>query len=72
MNKMCSHFSSCHFRSHIIARVSLAVAKTDCDAARQRRNQEKTTGADLNRSPSAFLSLTVRQTLRHCVPLQSP
>ena len=72
MNKPQLHIISFDSVLAGFASVCLALAKTDCEAARQRSNQEKTTGADLNRSPSAFLSLTVRQALRHCVLLQSP
>lgn len=71
MNKPLSDFISCDSRSAGLARVCLALAKTDSEAAWQRRNQEKTIGADLNRRPLIFHSLTRRHVRRGCVRLHS-
>jgi hypothetical protein len=71
MNKIPFHPSSCDFESTAIARVCLAVAKTNVEAAWPCRNRENTTGADLNRSPWTFLSLVLRPP-RRCILLQSP
>ena len=72
MNTFRSYLSSSDFRSTAIARVCLAVAKTNFGAARQSRNRRKTKRVDLNQSPWVFLSLTARQARRRCVLLQSP
>jgi hypothetical protein len=72
MKKIRSHLSSSDFRSTVIARVCLAVAKTYFEAAWRCRSRGNSTGAHLNRSPWALLSLTLRLVLRHCVLLQSP
>jgi hypothetical protein len=72
MNKIPSPLSSCDFRSTAIARVCRAVVQTNFETAWPCRHRENTTGADLNRSPWGFLSLTVPQALRHGVLLQSP
>jgi hypothetical protein len=68
MNKAPSHLSALDSRSAGLARVCLALAKTDSRAACQCRNQGKTIGADLNRHPLAILFLTTRHArpgLRH-------
>ena len=57
MNKPQSHLISLDSRSAGLARVCLALAKTDSKAAWQCRHQ-KNYRADLNRHPLAFLSLT--------------
>jgi hypothetical protein len=72
MNKAQSHFISCDSRSAGLARVCLALVKTDSNAAWQCRNQGKTIAADLNRRPLTVLSLTKRPARRRCIPLQSP
>ena len=72
MKKLRLYLSSYEFLSTAIARVCLAVAKTNFEAAWQWRHPGNATGADLNCSPWAFLSLTVRQAPRHCILLQSP
>lgn len=72
MNEPLSNFISCDSRSAGLARVRLAVAKTHFEDAWQCRNRRKTIGADLNCSPWAFLSLTVRQAPGTCILLQSP
>ena len=72
MKKIPMYLSSCEFPSTAIARVCPAVAKTHFEAVWQCRNPGNPTGADLNCSPWAFLSLTVRQAPRHCILLQSP
>jgi hypothetical protein len=71
MNKTHSHFISCESRSFGSTRVCLTLAKTDSEAAWQRRNQEKTIASDLNRRPLAILSLTRRHARRGCAMLQS-
>ena len=72
MNKIPSPLSSCDSRSAGLARVCLALAKTNSKAAWQCRNQGKTIGADLNRHPLAFLSLTGAMPALDCAMLQSP
>jgi hypothetical protein len=72
MNKAPLHLISFDSPSTAIARVCLAVAKTHFEAAWQCRNPGNATGANLNCSPWAFLSLTVRQAPRHYILLQSP
>jgi|SoiMethySBSTD1v2_1073268.scaffolds.fasta_scaffold178774_2 hypothetical protein len=72
MNKIRSPLSSCDFPSTAIVRVCLAVAETNFEAPWQCRNRGNTTGANVDRSPWAFLSLAVPQPTRHCVLLQSP
>ena len=72
MKKIRLYFSSREFPSIAIARVCLAVAKTNFKAAWQCRHPGNATGADLNRSPWAFLSLTVGQAPRYRILLQSP
>ena len=72
MKKIRLYLSSCEFPSTAIAWVCLAVAKTHFELAWQCGNPGNATGADLNRSPGAFLSLTGRQAPRHCILLQSP
>jgi hypothetical protein len=72
MKKIRLYLSSCEFPSTAIARVCLAVAKTNFEAAGQYRNRGNTTNVDLNLSPWAFLLLTVPQARRRCVLLQSP
>ncbi len=72
MKKIPLYLSSCEFPSTAIARVCLAVAKTNFEVAWQCRNRRNATGADLDCSPRAFLSLTVCQAPRHCILLQSP
>jgi len=52
MNKAQSHLSSCDSRSAGLARVCLALAKTDSETAWQCRYQGKTVGADLQPSPT--------------------
>jgi hypothetical protein len=56
MNKAQSHLNSLDSRSAGLARVCLVLAKTDCTAAWQSRNQGKVIGADLNRHPLAIPS----------------
>ena len=72
MNKAQSHLISFDFRSSGSARVCLALAKTDSEAAWQCRNQGKAIGADLNRHPLTILSLTRRHARPGCAMLQSP
>jgi hypothetical protein len=72
MNKAPSHLSYCDSRSADLARVRLALPQTGSEVAWPCRNPGNATGADLNGSPWAFLSLTVRQVPRHCILLQSP
>ena len=69
MNKISSHLSSSDFRSTAIARVCLAVAKTNASLC---HNQGNAPGVDFNRSPWAWLSSALPQTPRHGVLLQSP
>lgn len=61
MNKIRSDLSSCDFPPTAVARVCLAVAKTNFEAAGQYRNRGNTTDVHLNRSPWAFLLLTLPQ-----------
>ena len=72
MKKIRLYLSSCEFPSTSIARVCPTIAKTNFEAAWQYRNPGNATGADLNCSPWAVLSLTPRQAPRHCILLQSP
>ncbi len=48
MKKIPLYLSSCEFPSTAIARVCLAVAKTNFEVAWQCRNRRNATGADLN------------------------
>jgi hypothetical protein len=57
MNKTQSHLISFDSRSAGLARVCLALAKTDSRAACHSRNQGKAIGTDLNRHPLAIFSL---------------
>jgi hypothetical protein len=70
MKKIRLYLSSCEFPSTAIARVCLAVAKTNFEAPGQYRNRGNTTNVD--RSPWAFLLLTLPQAWWRCVLLQSP
>jgi hypothetical protein len=72
MNEPLSDFISYDSRSGGLARVCPALSKTGSEATWQCRHPGNATGADLNCSPWAFLSLTVRQAPRYCILLQSP
>ena len=72
MKKIRLYLSSCEFPSTAIAWVCLAVAKPNFELAWQCGNPGNATGADLNRSPWAFLLLTLPQARRRCILLQSP
>jgi len=72
MNKPQLHIISFDSLSAGFASVCLALAKTDSEAAWQRRHQEKTISADLNGRPLAIRSLTGLQAPPNCVLFQSP
>ena len=57
MNKASSRLISSNCRSAGLAGVFAVLAETNSSTPRQRLNQEKTLGADLNRHPLAIFSL---------------
>jgi hypothetical protein len=72
MNKTQSHLISFDSRSAGLARVCLALAKTDSKAAWQCRKHGKATGAYLYSLPLALPSLTRCHARRGCAIIQSP
>jgi hypothetical protein len=72
MNQAQSHPISFDSRSSDLARVCLALAKTNSKAAWLRRHHRKATGADLNRHPLGILSLPKCDAPPSCARIQSP
>ena len=72
MNEAPSPLISFDSRSAGLARVCLALAKTDSEAPWQRPIQQKTIGAHLNGHPPSVLSLTQRHPRPGDTMLQSP
>jgi hypothetical protein len=73
MNKAAqSDYISFDFRSARLARVSLAVGKTDSKAQGQNCHQRKPIAADLNRRPLTILSSATRHARPARAMIQSP
>jgi hypothetical protein len=72
MNKTPSHLISFDSESGGLARVCLALTKTDSEAPWRCPSHIKTIGADRNPRPLTVLSLTKRPAPPRCIPLQSP